>query len=119
MAKPKDPPYSTVRLFYAGHATEPAALNHALVWRARGGWPRGEPTAGVRQPVGENHGERRPSGYDAGKKIKAASATSSPTRKAIWSAGRHQADIRIAMAPRRLARSLALSMAAPYLADGG
>ena len=61
---PKDfPPKSTVQEYFYAWRTEATlnGINHELLKRARGRGPRGQPVRRCdRQPVGENHGKRRP-----------------------------------------------------------
>ena len=78
-------PLSTVRVISTVVAHGFAAEPRARYGGARGGWPRGEPDGGSdRQPVGETT-ESGGLGARRGRRSRAASATSSPTRKAIWS----------------------------------
>ena len=113
---PKDfPPYSTVQgYFYAwSHNGIFASLNHALVMAAREAAGREtSPTAGVIDS--QSVKPRRAAALGAmtqERRSRAASATSSPTRKAIWSGWSCiKPTFRIAMVPRacslRSARSI-------------
>jgi transposase len=67
------PPYSTVQSYFYGWSRDGtfAQIDHVLGMACRQ-WRGARRAQGRRdrQPVGEDHRERRPRGYDAGKKIK-------------------------------------------------